>query len=381
MKTLKHILKGHLLAAMLVLISVGCNPPAANKNNKLNSEFQSVIDAEISETIPGILVNITSPKLNIDWSGASGLADWEQEMALEPDQTFRIASVTKTFVAATVLRLWEDNKLSLNDYITQYISPEHAKILESGGYQPNLITIRHLLSHTSGLGDHTHSDKYTVDFLKDRHVWTRTEALNDLVTLTKPAGGIGTQFSYSDTGYILLGEIIEKITGKSMGNAIQEQLQLKKLGMKDTYMEEFNGDFTGKRIHQYYEDSDTYNFHPSLDYYGGGGLLSTTSDLSRFYISLFNHEVYRNQSTLDTMLTSVLNGAEQAMDYRFGIWRIDINGMEAYTHTGFWGTQVVYLPEIETAITANYSQRWKNSAVAPAIPKILGIIENVGFEK
>ncbi|PKP38830.1 MAG: serine hydrolase [Bacteroidetes bacterium HGW-Bacteroidetes-15] len=375
MKPLKPFLKLYLFVAFLMLLSVGCKTPPTNQNNKFNSQFQSVIDGEISENIPGILVNITSPKLGVEWSGASGLADWEQKVAIGPDQTFRIASVTKTFVAATVLRLWEDNKLSLDDFISKYISLEHAKILEEGGYSPNKITIRHLLSHTSGLGDHTNSGKYTVDFLKDRHIWSRTETLIDLVTLMEPAGELGAQFSYSDTGYVLLGEIIEKITGKSMGDAMLEQLQLKKLGLKDTYMEEFDGDFTGKRIHQYHEGFDTYNFHPSLDYFGGGGLLSTSHDLSRFFISLFNHEVYRNQSTLDTMLTSVLNGAEQTMDYRFGIWRIEINGKEAYTHTGFWGTQVVYIPEIETAISANYSQRWTDSRIAPVIPKILEVIE------
>lgn len=370
-----NIVKVQLFAAMLVLVSMGCNTTVKNQNERYSANFQMVIDGEITENIPGILLNVTAPSMGISWSGASGLNDWHQGVALQADQTFRIASVTKTFVAATVLRLWEDNKLSLDDYITKFISAEHTAILEQGGYNPNLITIRHLLSHTSGLGDHTNSNKYTVDFLKNRHVWTRTETLIDLVTLMEPAGEIGQQFSYSDTGYVLLGEIIESVTGKSMGDAILEQLQLKKLGIHDTYMEEFDGDFTGKRIHQYHEDSDSYNFHPSLDYFGGGGLLSTTSDLSLFFHHLFNHKVFTNPSTLDTMLTSLLNGAELPMDYRLGIWRIEVNGKEAFTHTGFWGTQTVYIPEMDLAISANYSQRWHNSNIAPAIPKILEVIE------
>ena len=364
-----------LLLAAITLASVGCNAPVKNQNEKYSTEFQSVIDGEITESIPGILVNVTSPTLGISWSGASGLNDWHQGVPLQADQTFRIASVTKTFVAATVLRLWEEKKLSLDDYIAKYISAEHAAILEQGGYDPNIITIRHLLSHTSGMGDHTHTDKYTTDYLKDRPVWTRTDALNDLVTLVEPAGTLGGQFSYSDTGYVLLGEIIETITGQSMGDAIVEWLQLEELGLANTYQEAFDGDFTGKRIHQYYQDHDTYNFHPSLDYYGGGGLLSTTSDLSQFFHSLFSNKVFANPSTLDTMLTSVINGADQPMDYRLGIWRIEVNGKEAYTHTGFWGTQAVYIPELDLAISANYSQRWHNSSIAPAIPKIIEVIE------
>lgn len=364
-----------MLAAAVALLCVGCNVPVKNQNEKYSAEFQSIIDGEITESIPGILLNVTAPTLGINWSGASGLNDWQQGVPLQAEQTFRIASVTKTFVAATVLRLWEEKKLSLDDYIVQYISAKHAAILEQGGYNPNQFTIRHLLSHTSGLGDHTFTEKYTVDFLKNRPVWTRTEALTDLVTLVKPAGTIGGQFSYSDTGYVLLGEIIETITGQSMGNAILEWLQLKELGLANTYQEDFNGDFTGKRIHQYYQDYDTYNFHPSLDYYGGGGLLSTTSDLSLFFHSLFNQKVFANPSTLDTMLTSVINVDENTMDYRLGIWRVEVNGKEAFTHTGFWGTQAIYIPSLELAISVNYSQRWHNSSIAPAIPKIIEAIE------
>ena len=61
------------------------------------------------------------------------------------------------------------------------------------------------------------------------------------------------------------------------------------------------------------------------------------------------------------------------LDYRIGIWRIEVNGMEAFTHEGFWGTQVVYIPSLETALATNYSQIWIPSKVrgAPAIPKIV----------
>jgi len=371
----KNIVKVLLLSAAIAIAGLSCKTSVKNQTERYSADFQSVIDAELTESIPGILLNVTAPAMGIDWSGASGLNDWALGVPLQADQTFRIASVTKTYVAATVLRLWEENKLSLDDDITQYISAEHTAILERGGYNPNQITIRHLLSHTSGLGDHTNSHKYTDEFLKSRHVWSRTETLIDLITLMEPAGDIGAQFSYSDTGYVLLGEIIETITGQTMGEAIVALLQLKELGLTDTYLEEFEGDYSGKRIHQYYEGSDSYNYHPSFDYFGGGGLLSTTSDMSRFFHSLFNHKVFVNQSTLDTMLTSVLNGAELPMDYRLGLWQIKVNGMDAYTHSGFWGTQVVYIPEMDIAISANYSQRWYNSRNAPVISKIIDVIE------
>ena len=98
-----------------------------------------------------------------------------------------------------------------------------------GGYAPEKITILHLLTHSSGMAEHTQTEKYKIEYLKTNHIWTRTEQLLELTTQTKPVGKIGEQFSYSDSGYILLGEIIEKITQKSLGEAIEELLNFKKL--------------------------------------------------------------------------------------------------------------------------------------------------------
>ncbi|MBI9066811.1 MAG: beta-lactamase family protein, partial [Salinivirgaceae bacterium] len=355
---------------ILILLSFSC----AKKHNNYTKKIQSDLDRELAENNSGILVNVNSLDKDFIWSGASGLSDKEAKTKLLPDQTFRIASVTKTFVAATILRLWEDNKISLDDPITKFVSEKHINILKNGGYKVDKILIKHLLTHSSGLSEHTNSYKFEVAFLKTKHVWSRTEQISDLIIYSNPVGDVGEKFSYSDTGYILLGEIIENVTGKSMGDAILEQLDLKKLGIKDTYMEDFNGDFSGRRIHQYQDKSDTYYFHPSMDYYGGGGLLSTTADLSCFFQNLFNHKIFHNRNTLDTMLTPIVYNAEQPLDYRMGVWKIDIEGKIAYTHSGFWGTQVIYIPEIRTAIATNYSQHWTQKGIAPIIPKILKTI-------
>ncbi|MBI9055132.1 MAG: beta-lactamase family protein [Bacteroidales bacterium] len=370
MKITTSIIKIQLITIIIALLGFGCN----SHHSDYSTLFQSHLDNELSENNPGIIVNVISPDKNICWNGASGLSDKITKNKLRPNQTFRIASVTKTYVAATILRLWEDKKLNLNDPIIKYISEKHIDILKKGGYDVDNIQIKHLLTHSSGLAEHTNSYKFKIDYMKKRHKWTRTEQINDLILYAKPVGAISKQFKYSDTGYILLGEIIEKVTRKSMGDAILEQLQLKKLGIKDTYMEDFNGDFTGKRIHQYLKNVDTYNFHPSLDYFGGGGLVSTTSDLSLFYQNLFQNKIFHNKATLNTMLTHIKYQKKQSLDYRMGIWKIEINGMEGYTHSGFWGTQVVYFPKIETIISTNYSQHWTGKDNAPIIPKILQII-------
>jgi len=112
-------------------------------------------------------------------------------------------------------------------------------------------------------------------------------------------------------------------------------------------------------------------FIPSLDYFGGGGLLSNTADLSHFMLALFNNEIFNDPATLAQMTASVSYAETPAMDYRMGIWKTQIGGLEAWTHTGFWGTQTAYFPELNLSITVNYSSRWKVKGNAPLLEELV----------
>jgi len=332
------------------------------------------LDSEVDENNPGILLHIESPERGLSWSASAGVSDRQSGSELKPNQLFRIASVTKIFVACTILRLYEEGSLSLNDPITKHISHKHDSILKVGGYESDQITIRHLLTHSSGLFDHTNADIYLSSILENpTHEWTRTEQLLIAIKYGKPVCAIGEKFSYSDTGYILLGKIIERVTHKSLNDAIQEQLEFKRIGLGDTFIEN-KGENTDDRIHQYLDGEDTYLFNPSIDLYGGGGLLSTTTDLAIFYQQLFTHNVFKNKSTLDTMLTKVIYKTKQNADYRIGVLLIDIDGLLAYTHTGYWGTQVIYIPKLNTSIAVNYSQHWIEKGLAPVLVKIISAL-------
>jgi D-alanyl-D-alanine carboxypeptidase len=343
---------------------------------ELYNEFQAAIDKEINENMPGLLIHIESPDRKISWSGAAGFSDKDKQIKMEPGQSFRIASVTKTFVASAILRLWEDKKLALEDPISKFISAEHAEILTNGGYDVNKITIWHLLTHSSGLFDHAQTEEFMkIVFSEPQHAWTRTEQIIKAAEWGKPVGGIGERFSYADTGYILLGEIIEKLTGKSMNDGIIEELDLKKLGLKNTRIEGLRPVKKENRIHQYFNGIDTYSFNPSLDMYGGGGFLSTSHNLAIYFQKLFNNQVYRHESTLDTMLAPVHYREKPRLDYRKGMYMISINGMDVYTHTGFWGTQVIYIPSMNTSIAVNYSQVWNKRGPAPVLPEIITLLQ------
>jgi D-alanyl-D-alanine carboxypeptidase len=372
--------KQALLAIIAIILFDGCKVNQT-QSSATTLAFQKALDSQISENASGILASVISKDKNIVWSGASGYDNKQTKTMLFPHQTFRIASVTKTFVASSILRLWEDKKLQLEDPISKYISNNHVEILKKGGYNPDAITINHLLRHSSGLADHTHSEKYELKNLKTNHFWTRTEQLSDLVTYMKPVGEVGKAFEYSDTGYILLGETIETITQKPLGLAIEELLSLKKLGIKSIHIENEKGEFGTNRMHQYYQNEDTYAINPTCDLYGGGGLLSSTKDLCLFYQNLFEGNIFRNKTTLTQMLSPANYSNKPKLDYRIGIWQTEIEGLVAYTHSGFWGTQVVYIPSIKASIAVNYNQYWNTRGNAPIIPLLVKQLLNDTLSK
>lgn len=381
-KSFFKINEKHIFFSFLIVLIFSCQTTKPTYNNLISKNFQPLLDTSANDKNIGILLHIESPQQGISWSGASGFDDVKNKTKLLNNQCFRIASVTKTFVACCILRLWEDGKLSLDDPISKYISKTHYDILKRGTYDADKITIRHLITHSSGLFDHTHAKEYFDRIEKEpSHVWTRTEQLEALVNWGKPVGAIGEKFSYSDTGYILLAEILEKITGKSMNDAFFNLLKLKQLGLKNTQVEDaVNINNNPKdRIHQYTQGTDTYDWNPSIDLYGGGGLLSTTKDLSLFFQGLFQHKIFSNKATLDTMLakTTYLSSEKLRMDYRKGIYLVKLNGLDAWTHTGYWGTQVVYVPAKNVTMATNYSNGWQVRGQAPVLERVLALLEKL----
>lgn len=363
-----QFLKFTLLIGTIYL--AGCGETPSTSQTASGSLYQSILDGEVVDSMPGILVHVEYPAKGISWSGAAGINDVQEQDRLQPDDQFRIASVTKTYVAASILRLWEDGILDLDDPIENHLSSEYIEILKKGAYAPDKITIRHLLRHASGLYDHTQSPNFFGKIIQEpKYHWTRKEQIIAATEWGEPLGQPGAVFSYSDTGYLILAEIMERHTGKSMGDSFEELLGLSELELNNTWVEDERDD---RRIHQYTRDGmDTYEFSPTIDYYGGGGLIATTKDIANFFQALFNEEIFKQKSTLDTMLAPYEYEEKPRMDYRLGIYRVEINEIEGFVHSGYWGTEVVYFPSLNATIAANYSQGWTKSRNAPIIGRLL----------
>jgi D-alanyl-D-alanine carboxypeptidase len=291
------------------------------------------------------------------WTGAAGLADRAARKPLAADATFRIASLTKTFTAAAVLRLAEDGKLALDDPITQHLGPSSIALLHGGGYDVEAMSVRHLLQHTSGLYDFGENAAYQAFVgTHPRHRWTRAEQVRFAMTNGKPLSEPGAEYHYSDTGYVLLGEMLERLTGRGLAAAYRTLLRFDRLGLDETYLEtlEPRPEHAKPRAHQYLGTLDTTGFDPSFDLYGGGGLVSTVDDLVRFYRALLGGDVFKEPATLRTMLGKPASGSPS--DLGMGIFAARLGGETCWGHGGFWGIVAFYCPRSRVTIASTVNQ-------------------------
>ncbi len=319
-------------------------------------QLEVALDADLQQdpSIPGEALAVSAPGLHV--ALAAGRADVQAGTPLAADTPFGIASVTKTFVAAAVLRLVEQHRVALDRPIARYLSSESLAILRSGGYDPDRITVRQLLRHTGGLFDYATTDAYDeINASDPGHRWTRAEQLQFAVDHGARVGTPGEVFHYSDTGYVLLGEIVERATGESLATAVRRLLHFRRLGLLDTYWEQLEPPADdASRAHQYDGMFDNVVLDPSHDLYGGGGLVSTAADVATFYRALFHGEVFDDPRSLETMTRVSRPGRDDGA--AMGLFAVDVAGERCFEHPGFWGTVATYCPRLDLAFARTINQ-------------------------
>lgn len=358
----KHIFP--FIISLLILSGCATTKIKSSKNNKY-VEYQTIIDS-IYQSNPksiGIMVHIESPKKGISWSGSVGYSDAENKIKLAPDQPALIASSIKTYVSATILRLQEQNKLSIEDAIKNHLTNKTIKLFESDGYELDSIKIKHLLSHTSGIEDYANEDYLNYIDKNPKHRWTRNEQLELAIKVGNPLGKPGDIFSYADANYLLLTEIIESVTKKPFYEAMRVLLKYDELGFSNTWFPtlETKNKQTKSMVHQYWGEKnwDSYNHDISWDLYGGGGIATTTKELAQFSYNLFNGKIIKDKNTLNLIFTTIETKDGKDNNYGLGLSIGDVKGYTSYGHGGFWGTVVLYFPEMDTSIAVYILERDK----------------------
>lgn len=370
-----------LIISLLAILIVSCkSTKSTNVSNRtlersLQNELDSVYHSNL-ESI-GILLHVEYPKENVSWSGAVGYSNKETQTRIKADQPVLIASNTKTFVAATILRLVEEEKLTIQSPIGNYLTENTKEMMSNMGYDLKEIKISHLLSHTSGINDYAESPIFKKKLKADpKYRWTRYGQIEIAILQMDKVGEPGYQYKYSDTNYLLLTEIIEQITGIEFYKAIRQLLDFEKNGINSTWFEGLESAPNGTLpiSHQYIGewDLDTYDINKSFDLYGGGGIASTTKDLSIFIQKIFNGEIFDYPETINLLLTKTKTEEPSNTDYRFGIWKHTIDGKTVYGHGGFWGSMVYYFPDLNITLSVvilNKDKSYLRKEIAELIMK------------
>jgi D-alanyl-D-alanine carboxypeptidase len=342
----------------------------------LVERLQRAIDGQVKGGVPGIVIHVVDPGRHLNWRGASGRFARGHKRPLRPGDSFRIASVTKTFTAAVVLRLAEDARLALDDPIGRYLDPALVARLNvmDGVPRGQDITIRQLLNHSSGIYDYASDEGWIRQVVTDpQRTWTPLELVDEGLARGSPYFAPGTGFRYSDTGYVLLGLIVERVTGEPLAAAYHRYI-LDPLRLRHTYLEHWEPAPAGEppRAHQYLQSYDTTGWNPTFDTFGGGGLVSTSGDLTRFIRGLFAGKVFAHRQTLATMrVRNPFSG-----DYALGIEGVQKSRRRRapvlWGHDGFFGSFMYYWPSRRISITGSNDAFPPRAAIIAAVLRVLG---------
>ena len=262
--------------------------------------YQSVIDKYTKAGLPGIAILVRDK--NGLWVGTSGKADIEQNIPMKPCIISKAASTTKTFIGTLTLLMAEEGKLNLDDNIEKWVPKKVIDEVKNA----KLSTVRMLLNHTSGIADVIDDQGFYLAVLNNpSHNWT-SEELIKYVSGDEPIFAAGTDVEYSNTNYLLLAMILDKVTGQNHSIALREKI-LNPLKLSNSYY--FWHDPLPPNTAQGYFDFYNNGTILNLTNYntgsgnGYGGLYTTVYDLQTFIEALVRDKKILTQQSLDQMLT------------------------------------------------------------------------------
>lgn len=300
---------------LFFLFAVSC---VFSQSDKVDELVKSEM---LKRKIPGLSIAIVKNGGIVKVNGY-GLANVEWNAPATPETVYQSGSVGKQFTATLVIMLVEEGKMGLHDPISKYIS--EAPAIWKG------ITIRHLLTHTSGI-----SSKFDeqIDLHRD---YTENE-LTKLIAGNPLDFQPGEKYGYSNAGYVMLGIIIHKATNKFYGDLLDEKI-FKPLGMSTTRIIN-ERDIIPNRAAGYFLFSDQLKnqgwVSPSLNSTADGNLYLTVLDLAKWDAALYTEKLLK-RSRLDEMWTPVKLADGRTESYGYGWSLVNVNGHRVIEHGGAW---------------------------------------------
>jgi D-alanyl-D-alanine carboxypeptidase len=323
------------LTAGLTVLALTAGVTTAHAAPAKRDTVQKTLDALVSQDkFPGALAAVRDSKGKTrDYT--AGVSKLGTDEPVPSNGRVRIASNTKMFTATVVLQLVGEGKIDLDAPVEQYLPG----LLRGNGIDGSKITVRHLLQHTSGLADY--DDKLIgTDYPAIQHRHYEPRELVDVVLAAGSQSSPGTKFSYSNANYVLAGLIVQKVTGRPIGEEITNRI-IKRLDLRDTYWPSL-GDQTirGKHPHGYFpataEPTDVTNQDPSMGW-AAGQLIGTPRDLNTFMTALLDGKLLKPAQLKEMQTTVPAPDFDITGDATYGLglgtFKMSCGGT-AWTHGG-----------------------------------------------
>jgi len=286
------------------------------------SRIDNYLQKQMKENnIPGLSLAVVREGKIIFQKGY-GTANLELKTPVTPKSVFAIYSISKTFTAIAIMMLVEQGKVSLEEPISKYITDVPSSW--------NRITIRHLLTHTSGLGEIC---EYSPDPCQTSIDYTQEQVVKMVASLPQQFEP-GEKWEYNNSGYFLLGMVIEKVSGRSYETFLKERI-FSQLHMHRTRLENFREVISDRADGYTWIDGQYKNavrVSPTLSF-SLGGLISTVEDLAKYDSALYTEKLLK-RSTLDQMFERIKLNNGQKAEYGLGFGLTPYQGHRRVGHSG-----------------------------------------------
>jgi CubicO group peptidase (beta-lactamase class C family) len=264
----------------------------------LNQEMEHLVSGVVEKdrSVRNCVLAVMKGDGSFSWSGAAGIASQDMQVPMTEDTPIYIASTTKLYTATAIMRLYEKGALSLGDPMSRYLPDKLIQGIHvyKGKDYSHEITIKQLLSHTSGIADYytekPKGGKSLFDlFLEEpERSWTVDETIERARKDLKPNFPPGTDASYSDTNFQLLGKVIEAITGKPL-HVVYEEFFFRPLNLKHTWLTGRSEPQLAPFTHPadvFHKDRLITNTRSNGAYWADGGIVSTAEEMIIFLKAL-----------------------------------------------------------------------------------------------
>lgn len=349
-----------LIAALPVGLWFFTKPTHDNLASELEYRVAELVASSGSHNA---VLYVTSGDGSFTWSGAAGTASQAGQTPMSQDSPFHVASITKLYTAAAIMRLSEQGQLALDEPMSKYLPADLIRgihVYQGQDYSRD-ITIAQLLGHTSGIADYYDGAPqggktgFEVMVAAPERVWTVDETIararDDLTPNFKPGAGA----AYSDTNYQLLGKIIEAVTGKPL-HVVYEEMFFRPLNLKHTWLARYAEPPVESLVGPadiFYDGVNITPMGANGANWADGGIISTAEEMVVFLRALNEGRIVRPDTLQRMHDWHALQGLP--FDYGFGTMRFElpafvnavVQAPPVWGHSGSTGAFLYYAPDLD----------------------------------